>query len=105
MGTPKKVAVQSATVVIAMVQRLGVKRYGGEYVLSGHILVRPQRGTRIKAGAFVKVGTDDTLFAVANGESNTIPFRAGKRSSVSSPRKPVKIMIAGPAQRLLLPDA
>jgi large subunit ribosomal protein L27 len=47
-------------------QRLGVKCYAGEQVLSGNILVR-QRGTRIKPGINVKVGKDDTLFAVANG--------------------------------------
>jgi large subunit ribosomal protein L27 len=47
-------------------QRLGVKRYAGEQVLSGNILVR-QRGTRIRAGTNVGVGKDDTLFAVANG--------------------------------------
>ena len=47
-------------------QRLGVKRYAGETVLSGNILVR-QRGTRIKPGLNVKVGRDDTLFAVADG--------------------------------------
>ena len=47
-------------------QRLGVKKYAGEHVLSGNILIR-QRGTRIKPGINVKVGKDDTLFAVANG--------------------------------------
>jgi large subunit ribosomal protein L27 len=47
-------------------QRLGVKRFDGEFVLSGNILVR-QRGTRIKPGLNVKVGRDDTLFAVASG--------------------------------------
>ncbi|RPI34332.1 MAG: 50S ribosomal protein L27 [Chloroflexota bacterium] len=47
-------------------QRLGVKVYSGERVLSGNILVR-QRGTRIKPGINVKVGTDDTLFAVVDG--------------------------------------
>ena len=47
-------------------QRLGVKVFGGEYVLSGNILVR-QRGTRIKPGLNVKVGKDDTLFATAEG--------------------------------------
>lgn len=47
-------------------QRLGVKRYAGQYVLSGNILVR-QRGTKIKPGENVKVGKDDTLFAVAEG--------------------------------------
>lgn len=47
-------------------QRLGVKRYGGEHVLSGSILVR-QRGTRIFPGKNVGIGGDDTLFATANG--------------------------------------
>ena len=47
-------------------QRLGVKKYSGERVLSGNILVR-QRGTRIKPGRNVKVGTDDTLFATIDG--------------------------------------
>jgi large subunit ribosomal protein L27 len=47
-------------------QRLGVKKYGGEQVLSGNILVR-QRGTRIKPGRNVDIGRDDTLFATANG--------------------------------------
>lgn len=47
-------------------QRLGVKVYAGETVVSGNILVR-QRGTRIKPGINVGLGKDDTLFAVANG--------------------------------------
>jgi len=47
-------------------QRLGVKKCGGERVLSGNILVR-QRGTRSKAGRNVDVGKDDTLFATAAG--------------------------------------
>jgi large subunit ribosomal protein L27 len=45
---------------------LGVKRYGGEEVVSGNILVR-QRGTRFHAGENVSVGRDHTLFAVADG--------------------------------------
>ena len=55
-------------------QRLGVKRFAGQYVLSGNILVR-QRGTRIKPGENVKVGRDDTLFAVADGvvQFDTLP--------------------------------
>jgi large subunit ribosomal protein L27 len=48
-------------------QRLGVKKYAGEIVVSGHILVR-QRGTRIKPGLNVMIGKDDTLFAVAAGK-------------------------------------
>jgi large subunit ribosomal protein L27 len=47
-------------------QRLGVKKFGGERVRSGHILVR-QRGTKIRPGVNVDVGKDDTLFAVADG--------------------------------------
>lgn len=47
-------------------QRLGVKRYAGQFVLAGNILVR-QRGTKIKPGVNVMIGKDDTLFATANG--------------------------------------
>jgi large subunit ribosomal protein L27 len=47
-------------------QRLGVKKFGGERVLSGNILVR-QRGTRIKPGRNVDIGRDDTLFATVAG--------------------------------------
>ncbi len=47
-------------------QRLGIKRYGGQQVLAGHILVR-QRGTRFHPGTNVGIGKDDTLFAKANG--------------------------------------
>ncbi len=48
-------------------QRLGVKRFGGQLVGAGEILVR-QRGTRFHAGQNVGRGGDDTLFALANGE-------------------------------------
>ena len=47
-------------------QRLGVKRFSGQVVLSGNILVR-QHGTRIKPGLNVDVGKDYTLFAISNG--------------------------------------
>jgi large subunit ribosomal protein L27 len=47
-------------------QRLGVKRFGGEAVLAGNILVR-QRGTKFHPGVNVKKGSDDTLFAVVDG--------------------------------------
>ena len=47
-------------------QRLGTKKYAGEAVLSGNILVR-QRGTRIHPGANVGKGKDDTLFATVDG--------------------------------------
>jgi large subunit ribosomal protein L27 len=47
-------------------KRLGVKRFGGQAVLAGNIIVR-QRGTRFHAGTGVGIGTDHTLFAKADG--------------------------------------
>jgi len=47
-------------------QRLGIKRYGGESVLAGNILVR-QRGTKFYPGKGVGMGTDHTLFALVAG--------------------------------------
>jgi large subunit ribosomal protein L27 len=47
-------------------QRLGVKKYAGEHVLSGNIIIR-QRGTHIKPGLNVDVGKDDTIFATIDG--------------------------------------
>ena len=48
-------------------QRLGVKRFGGQYVTAGTILVR-QRGTPIRPGTNVGVGRDHTLFALVDGQ-------------------------------------
>jgi large subunit ribosomal protein L27 len=47
-------------------QRLGVKRFAGQFVTGGSILVR-QRGTRLKPGLNVGLGSDDTLFAKISG--------------------------------------
>jgi large subunit ribosomal protein L27 len=47
-------------------KRLGPKRADGQYVLAGNILVR-QRGTKIHPGNNVRVGKDDTLFAIVDG--------------------------------------
>ncbi|OLC53590.1 MAG: 50S ribosomal protein L27 [Acidobacteria bacterium 13_1_40CM_4_69_4] len=47
-------------------QRLGVKRFGGQFVTGGSILVR-QRGTRFKPGDNVGLGRDDSLFALIDG--------------------------------------
>lgn len=65
-------------------QRLGVKRYAGEKVLSGNILVR-QHGTKIKPGENVGVGRDYTLFATANGQVvfDTLP-NGQKKVSVAA---------------------
>lgn len=62
-------------------QRLGVKRYAGQFVLSGNVLVR-QRGTRIKPGLNVMVGRDDTLFAVADGVVMFDVYRGKKRVNI-----------------------
>ena len=48
-------------------RRLGVKKFGGEMVVSGNILVR-QRGTKFHPGANVGIGKDHTLFAMIEGE-------------------------------------
>ncbi len=48
-------------------KRLGVKRFGGQWVSAGSILVR-QRGTRLRPGTNVGRGRDDTLFATADGQ-------------------------------------
>ncbi len=66
-------------------QRLGVKVYAGEKVISGNILVR-QHGTRIKPGLNVGIGKDDTLFAVMDGVVvyETLPS-GQKRVSVMPP--------------------
>ena len=61
-------------------RRLGVKKFGGEAVISGNIIVR-QRGTRVHPGANVGIGKDHTLFALIDG---VVEFKAsGGRSSVS----------------------
>ena len=62
-------------------QRLGVKRFGGEKVTAGSILVR-QRGTAFSPGTGVGLGSDDTLFALTDG---TVHFRKyGKSKKVVS---------------------
>jgi large subunit ribosomal protein L27 len=48
-------------------KRLGVKRFGGEHVLAGNIIIR-QRGTPVRAGSNVGMGTDHTLFAKVTGK-------------------------------------
>ena len=48
-------------------KRLGVKRYGGQHVLAGNIIVR-QRGTKFHPGINVGCGKDHTLFALAEGQ-------------------------------------
>jgi large subunit ribosomal protein L27 len=59
-------------------QRLGVKKFGGEYVLSGNIIVR-QRGTKFHPGNNVMRAKDDTLFAVAEGVVKFERFRLNRQ--------------------------
>ena len=68
-------------------QRLGVKKYAGEQVLSGNIIVR-QHGTRIKPGENIGVGRDYTLFATVDGVVvfNTLP-NGQKKVSIALPDK------------------
>lgn len=62
-------------------KRLGVKKYGGETVRAGNIIVR-QRGTKFHPGVNVGRGGDDTLFATADGKV-TFRKRGGGRKFVS----------------------
>ena len=68
-------------------KRLGVKRYGGQDVLAGNILVR-QRGTRVRAGENVGVGTDHTLYAYISGK---VQFR------VKGPEQRMYVNVLAPA--------
>ncbi|MEC7209063.1 MAG: 50S ribosomal protein L27 [Pseudomonadota bacterium] len=62
-------------------RRLGVKKFGGESVIAGNIIVR-QRGTKFHPGENVGMGKDHTLFALCDG-SVSFRQRAGKRMFVS----------------------
>lgn len=62
-------------------QRLGVKRFGGEMVNAGEILVR-QRGTKFHPGSNVGIGGDDTLFALVTGQVK-FETKRGDRQFVS----------------------
>ena len=63
-------------------KRLGVKRFGGQQVLAGNILVR-QRGTKFHPGLNVGIGKDDTLFALADGRVQFAVRGPRKRRTVS----------------------
>lgn len=59
-------------------QRLGVKKFGGEHVISGNIIVR-QRGTKFAPGDNVGRGRDDTLFALKDGVVQFRFFKKGRQ--------------------------
>ena len=54
-------------------KRLGIKKYGGEHVTAGNIIVR-QRGTKFHPGRNVKIGKDDTIFTLVDG---IVEFKRG----------------------------
>jgi large subunit ribosomal protein L27 len=58
-------------------RRLGVKKYGGELVIGGNIIVR-QRGTKVNAGENVGMGRDHTLFALTDGTVEFYKARGDK---------------------------
>ena len=66
---------------------LGVKRYGGEHVIPGNILVR-QRGTKVHPGDNVGIGTDHTLFAKAEGQ---VEFRTRRNGRVFVSVRPAAV--------------
>jgi large subunit ribosomal protein L27 len=79
-------------------QRLGVKKFGGEWVRSGHIIVR-QRGTHIHPGLNVRLGRDDTLYAIAPGQVKFEKMPDGrKKVSVVPPAPVVSAKAAQPAE-------
>ena len=63
-------------------KRLGVKRFDGELVLAGTIIVR-QRGTRIHPGVNVGVGRDHTIYALKEGTVKFAPYNKEGRKKVS----------------------
>ena len=71
-------------------QRLGVKRFGGEYVIPGNIIVR-QRGTTFFPGNGVGMGTDHTIFAVEEG---TVEFDTKRNGRIYISVLPEKLTAA-----------
>ena len=63
-------------------QRLGIKRFGGEFVQPGAIILR-QRGTRFYPGVGVGVGRDHTIYAKIEGAVQFAPYAKGRRKKVS----------------------
>ena len=63
-------------------KRLGVKRFGGEHVLAGNIIIR-QRGTPVRAGSNVGTGKDHTLFALVDGTVKFVKQGVGSKQFVT----------------------
>ncbi|MEX2237274.1 MAG: 50S ribosomal protein L27 [Dehalococcoidia bacterium] len=63
-------------------QRLGVKRYDGELINAGTIIIR-QRGTQVHPGTNVGLGRDHTIYALVEGTVKFAPYAKGRRKKVS----------------------
>jgi large subunit ribosomal protein L27 len=74
-------------------KRLGVKRYGGQFVLAGEIIVR-QRGTQFKPGLNIGIGKDDTLFALAQGRVSFRKNRLGSFVDIAPEELPLVVASA-----------
>jgi large subunit ribosomal protein L27 len=70
-------------------RRLGIKRFGGEIVLPGNILVR-QRGTTVHPGSGVGMGRDHTIFATIGGQVNFRVAKSGRTFISVTPPKPAE---------------
>jgi large subunit ribosomal protein L27 len=69
-------------------KRLGVKRYGGQFVKAGNIIVR-QRGTKFWPGKNVGIGDDDTLFALKDGR---VVFKTKRKTLFNGKIKKIKVV-------------
>ena len=77
-------------------QRRGIKKYAGEKVLAGNILVR-QCGTRIHPGRNVGLGRDFTLYAKIDGITKYEPYRGDKRRVSVDPVAPIAVAMTSAA--------
>jgi len=75
-------------------QRLGIKAYDGEVIKIGQIIIR-QRGSKYLAGKNVKVGSDDTIYAMANG---TVKFSSKTKKMFDGSLRSAKVVSVNPAK-------
>ena len=75
-------------------RRLGVKRFGGQAVAAGNIIIR-QRGAKFMIGKNVKKGADDSLYALAAG---TVNFKTKRKTNFDGSQRWVKVVEVVPAK-------
>ena len=69
-------------------KRLGVKLYDGQAAFSGNIIIR-QRGSKVQPGKAVKIGKDDTIYAIQNGK---VKFATIRKKNYNGTRRVVKVV-------------